>query len=135
LLTGPARVTPCLVITLPDGEHRKKAIGDFSGAHLPCHLCGYAERVAGESQARSFIMESNKLGRNQYPPSRVSGNRMSSIDRARAREGMNQTMALGDLTLEAFKRIRSALKVVGQAVGRRIVTKGEFTMNGVDHFH
>ncbi len=59
---------------------------------------------------------------------------MSAIDRARAEEGMRQAMALGNLALDAWSHVRSALKAAGQAIGRGLVPRRSFTKSGATYF-
>ncbi len=63
-------------------------------------------------------MESDKYGQHRNTPSRIGGAGMSTLDHARAYEGMKQAMALGNLTLETMRRVRSLLRSLGHAVGR-----------------
>jgi hypothetical protein len=41
---------------------------------------------------------------------------MNTLERARAQEGMQQAMLLGELTLEGVARVRHALNSVGHAM-------------------
>jgi hypothetical protein len=51
-------------------------------------------------------------------PTRISEVRMGTIDRAQAYRGMEQAMALANLTVEAFGHVRSLLRSVGHALDR-----------------
>jgi hypothetical protein len=79
-------------------------------------------------------MESDKRSRYRNTSSRIAGDRMSTIERARANEGMRQAMAMGNLTLEALGRARALLKAVRQAVGRGMVPKRNFTKSSATYF-
>lgn len=67
-------------------------------------------------------------------PRHIRGAGVSTMDHARAYEGMRQAMALGNLTLEACSHVRSLLRSVGQALGRGMVPKRSFTKSGATYF-
>jgi hypothetical protein len=79
-------------------------------------------------------MENGKHSQHRNTPIRAGGNRMSTLDRARAQEGMRQAMALGNLALETWSHVRSFLRSVGQPFGRGVVPKRSFTKNSSTYF-
>ena len=68
-------------------------------------------------------MERSHRSRILGTPNRSSGLQMSTIERARAEEGMKQALLLADLTLAGVKHFRNALNSAGHAMsvvyGRR----------------
>jgi hypothetical protein len=79
-------------------------------------------------------MKSDKRSQHRNTASKISDARMSTLDNARAYEGMKQAMALGNLTLEACGRIRSLLRSMAQVARRGIVPKRSFTKGGATFF-
>ena len=75
-------------------------------------------------------MRSSVRSQHGISPERVSSGRMSTLERARAHEGMTQAMMLGNLTLKACERVRTFLK----AAGRSLVPKRAFSKRGMVHF-
>jgi hypothetical protein len=67
----------------------------------------------------SSSMARDKCSQHGNTPTRISEVGMSTIDRARAYRGMEQAMALANLTVEAFSHVRSSLRSVGHALDRQ----------------
>jgi len=65
-------------------------------------------------------MENHLRSKHRNTANAIGTARMSTIERARAYQGMKQAMALGNLTLEACSRIRALLRSVARSFGRKI---------------
>jgi hypothetical protein len=71
-------------------------------------------------------METTPAGNVLYMPKRRTSGRMSSLERARAHEGMLQAVALANVTMAAIARLRRA----AQSVGRKMFSKAKAARSG-----
>jgi hypothetical protein len=68
-------------------------------------------------------MDNNTRGPSRNPPNHGVGGTMRAFERARAVEGMNQAMMLGNLAIKAFDHVRNSLKTLRPAAGRGVVLR------------